>query len=31
VLSGLGIIKNLRPVPESAYREEEQTGGRAAA
>jgi stearoyl-CoA desaturase (delta-9 desaturase) len=31
LLSLLGVIRNLRPVPESAYREEEQIGGRAAA
>jgi len=31
LLSWLGIIKNLRPVPESAYREEEHIGGRVSA
>jgi stearoyl-CoA desaturase (delta-9 desaturase) len=31
VLSWFGIIKNLRPVPESAYREEEHIGGRVSA
>jgi stearoyl-CoA desaturase (delta-9 desaturase) len=31
VLSWLGIISNLRPVPDSAYREEGQIGGRVSA
>jgi hypothetical protein len=31
MLSWLGIVRNLRPVPDSAYREEEQIGGRVSA
>ena len=31
LLSWLGVIKKLRPVPESAYREEDHIGGQAAA
>jgi len=30
LLSWLGVVRNLRPVPDSAYREEEQVGERAA-